>query len=81
MKIGDKVKMNKEEILNSTGNKIPIWYSDDIYSVYSIGHSTVELYEKIPNANNTIYKGYLITLAEIRRKKLLKLKNLNENRG
>jgi hypothetical protein len=79
MKIGDKVKINKETVLKYTGC-IPSWYTTDIYTICSVSGDVMCVDKILTGYTNQIHKQYLTTISEIRRKKLQKLKNLNENR-
>lgn len=79
-KIGDKVILDKEEILKYH-NYLPSWYSEDIYTVvdtYNNGELMIVLDRNLPHDNpKRIFFNYLkLSLKEERKNKLLKLNNV-----
>lgn len=77
-KIGDKVKIDKESVLEYTG-RLPSWYSDNIFIVIgTIDNINIMLLDKnlTTNHDNTIHTSYLKSIKEERKNKLLKLKKL-----
>lgn len=78
MKIGDKVRINKEYLLKLNNGELPFWYTDNIYIIRRILESDiVSLNKELPNAGDSIYIDYLTNITEQRINKLLKLKNIS----
>lgn len=78
-KKGDKVRIDKE-ILNHQDffdNTLPVWFSNDIYTITCIIDDIAMLDSDLPNnQSNKIHCAYLKSLKEERKNKLLKIKSL-----
>jgi len=88
MKIGDRVIMSKEKILQFDffKNKLPNWYTNNIYTICGIepgmyidGGRNIILDRKLPNGyDDRVNENYLMNITEQRKYKLLRLKFLND---